>query len=103
MRSKLGAGTASDVHTVQAAAAVAELGKRLVAARSDFSHVVHLTVYLDDVARFPQIERVLLKAFGKWRPALTVLEVPAPAPVRGARVSLTAIGWLGQEKPKAMS
>ncbi|MEA3157068.1 MAG: hypothetical protein QOK44_4657, partial [Betaproteobacteria bacterium] len=29
---------------------------------------------------------------------LTVLEVPAPAPVRGARLSLSAIAYLGEQR-----
>ena len=99
----MGAGAASDVHSMQASAAMAELGKRLDTARSDLGRVVHLTVYLDDIAQFPAVERVLFKALGKWRPALTVLETPAPSPVRDARVSLAAIGWLGPEKPRAIS
>ena len=85
----------SNIYAMQAAAAVAELERRLAAARSGLRHIVHLTVYLDDISQFASAERVLLKAFGKHRPALTVLEVPAPAPVRGTRLSLTAIGWLG--------
>lgn len=87
----------SDVHTLQTAAIMAELKKRLDAARSSLRNIAHLTVYMDDVTRFPAVEPVLLKALGRQRPALTLLETPAPAPVRGARVSITAIGWLADE------
>ena len=85
----------ADVHALQATAAMAELKRRLEAARSTPRNVVHLTLVMDDITRFPAVERVLRRAFGRHRPALTLLETPAPAPVRSARVSITAIGWLG--------
>ncbi|HEY0338236.1 MAG TPA: Rid family hydrolase, partial [Burkholderiales bacterium] len=88
-------------YSLQAAAAVSALTRRLASASGSLSNIAHLTVYLDDISHFPAVERALDDAFGAWRPALTVLEVPAPAPVRGARVSLTAIGWLGEEKMSA--
>jgi enamine deaminase RidA (YjgF/YER057c/UK114 family) len=90
----------TDPHALQAAAAVAQLAVQLEAAGHSLDVIVHLTVYVDDIERFAAIEKVLAKALGGWRPAITLLEVPAVAPVRGARVSLTAIGWLGQEAPQ---
>ena len=90
----------ADVHVLQASAAIAELKKRLDAARSTLRNIVQLTVYMDDIAHFSAVESVLTKALGRHRPALTVLETPAPAPVRGARVSITAIGWFGSEAVK---
>jgi enamine deaminase RidA (YjgF/YER057c/UK114 family) len=88
-------------YSLQAVAAVSALSRRLAAANGSLSNIAHLTVYLDKLRQFPAVERALTDAFGEWRPALTVLEVPAPAPVRGARVSLTAIGWLGEGKMSA--
>jgi enamine deaminase RidA (YjgF/YER057c/UK114 family) len=85
----------------QTQTAVSELARRLAAAKGSLSNLAQLTVYVDDIAQFAAIEGVLEQAFGKWKPALTVLEVPAPAPVRGACVSLTAIGWLAEPKMNA--
>jgi 2-iminobutanoate/2-iminopropanoate deaminase len=75
--------------------AMSALRSRLSAAGRRLSDVVSLTVYLRDIDEFPAIERVLEQGFGSDRPALTVLEVPAVSPARGARISLTAIGWFG--------
>jgi 2-iminobutanoate/2-iminopropanoate deaminase len=80
----------------QASAAMSELDARLAAAGRHVNDVVALSVYLRDMDDFPAVERVLEERFGAHRPALTVLEVPAVSPARGARVSLTAIGWFGQ-------
>jgi enamine deaminase RidA (YjgF/YER057c/UK114 family) len=88
---------------LQSLAALSELIQRLAAADRKLSDVTHLTVYLDDFTEFRLVERVLAKALGKWRPALTVLEVPAAAPVSGARVSLTAIAWCGEGKPSSVA
>lgn len=88
-------GTGEDAQT-QAGAALSELESRLAAAGRRMRDVPALTVYLRDMDDFVSVERVLETGFGSHRPALTVLEVPAVAPVRGARVSLTAIGWFGE-------
>jgi 2-iminobutanoate/2-iminopropanoate deaminase len=79
----------------QASAAMSELEARLTAAGRRMSDVAALTVYLRDIDDFQAVGRVLEQRFGAHRPALTPLEVPAVAPVRGTRVSLTAIGWFG--------
>jgi enamine deaminase RidA (YjgF/YER057c/UK114 family) len=92
----------SGVVGADASGAAAKLTRMLSAADKKLSDIAHLTIYLDDISRFADVERVLEEALGKWRPALTVLEVPAVAPVRGARVSLTAIGWFGEEKMTAV-
>lgn len=94
---------AGNACALQCLAAIAELITRLGAAGRKLSDVTHLTVYLDDITEFRLVERLLAKALGKWRPALTVLEVPAPAPVSGARVSLTAIAWCGEGKPNSVA
>ena len=89
------------VYSVQAAAAISALTRRVEAAGATLANIAHITVYIDDIVQFAGIERALEQAFGDRRPALTVLEVPAPAPVRGACVSLTAIGWLGEVEAHA--
>jgi enamine deaminase RidA (YjgF/YER057c/UK114 family) len=85
-------------YALQTAAAVSALTRRLAAADATLSNIAHLTVYVEDITQFAAVERAIEQGFGEWRPALTVLEVPAPAPVRGACVSLTAIAWLGEGK-----
>ena len=69
------------------------------AAGHGLDRVVHLSVYVQDINSFKAVERLLVKAFGKWRPAIIALEVPWPGPVAGARMSLTAIAWFGAGKP----
>jgi enamine deaminase RidA (YjgF/YER057c/UK114 family) len=90
-------GTAADRYHLQATAALAELNRRFAAAGRSLADIAHLSVYIDDMLQFPVVESVLTDAWTNWRPALTVLEMPAVAPVRGACVALTAIGWFGEE------
>jgi enamine deaminase RidA (YjgF/YER057c/UK114 family) len=80
-----------------------ELRTRLALANADLRRVVHVTIYLDDIAALGVAAPILERAFGRHRPALTVLEVPRPAPVARARVQLTAIAWLGEGDPIAAS
>jgi len=82
---------------------VRELKARLALAGADLRRVVHVTLYLDDIAALSVAAPILERAFGRHRPALTVLEVPRPAPVARARVQLTAIAWLGEGDPIAAS
>ena len=89
---------AGDPYTSGASAALRDLSGRLEAAGHALADIAHLSVYIDDITRFSSVERVLCEALGSRRPALTVLEVPAVAPVRGARLSLTAIAWFGDGK-----
>jgi enamine deaminase RidA (YjgF/YER057c/UK114 family) len=86
-----------DVYALQAGAAVAAIQERLNAARSDLQHVVHVTVFIDDITRLGPVESILEKAFGAHRPAFTAVEVPVPSPVPGAHLSISAIGWFGDE------
>jgi enamine deaminase RidA (YjgF/YER057c/UK114 family) len=81
-------------YAVQTAGAIAKLRRTVEAAGGNLNNIVHLTIGLRDINRFHTVEGVLIAMFGTWRPALTVLELPAVAPVRDARVSITAIGWL---------
>ena len=89
-------------YALQTVSAASALIRHLEAAGAKLSDIAHLTVYLDDITQLEAVERALGQAFGAWRPALTVLEVPAPAPLLGARVSLTGIGWLGEAKMGAV-
>lgn len=87
--------------TLQCLAILYELKTLLQAAGRDLECVVQMSVYLQDIGSFSLVEPMLVKAFGKWRPAITVLEVPYPAPVFGARMSISATAWFGEEKPIA--
>ena len=87
--------------SLQLAAILAELATRLATAGHGLGRVVHLTLFIDDIAAFLPMEPLLARAFGRRRPALTVIESPWPAPVAGARVSATAIAWLGAGAPTA--
>jgi enamine deaminase RidA (YjgF/YER057c/UK114 family) len=89
--------------SLQAAAALAQIGSTLRAAGHGLERVVQLTVFADGIGNRVKIERLLAGAFGKRRPALTVVEVPRPSPVAGARVSLTAVAWLGSAPPRAVA
>jgi enamine deaminase RidA (YjgF/YER057c/UK114 family) len=82
-------------------AIVAELRNRLALVKAGLERVVHLTIYVDDIAAFRDVAPVLERAFGRRRPALAVLEVPRPAPVGAARVQAVAIAWLGEDAPVA--
>lgn len=86
---------------LQLAAILVELATRLAAAGHGLERVAHFTVFIDDIDAFMPVEPQLARAFGRWRPALTVIESPRPAPVAGARVSATAIAWFGAGAPAA--
>lgn len=88
----------ADVYALQTASAVAALQRNLRAAERSLDDLAHLTIYIDDIEQFGVVETAICQALGDTRPALTLLEVPAPAPVRGARVALTAIAWFGEGK-----
>jgi enamine deaminase RidA (YjgF/YER057c/UK114 family) len=85
----------------QTRAILAELKARLALAHADLRRLAHITVYVDDINAFAKAAPLLERAFGKRRPALSVIEVPKPAPPQGARVQLTAIAWLGEGEPAA--
>jgi len=85
----------------QTRANIAELKARLALARADLQRLAHITVYVDDINAFAKAAPLLERAFGNRRPALSVIEVPKPAPLHGARVQLTAIAWLGEGEPAA--
>jgi enamine deaminase RidA (YjgF/YER057c/UK114 family) len=86
---------------LQLAVILDELRARLTAAGHGLERVVQITVFIDDIDEFAAIEALLARAFGRRRPALTVVESPRPAPIAGARVLLTAIAWFGEGGPTA--
>ncbi len=95
-------GTARDAVSAQTVAILAKIKKTLAAAAGAIDRIVQLTVYLDDINEFPRVEKLLLESFRRQRPALTVIEVPRPAPIAGARLSITAIAWLGDGAPRSV-
>ena len=64
----------------------------LAAAGSDLDHVVHVDVYLLDIADFEAMNAAYIEAFGEHRPARTAIGVAA-LPKAGAVVTmgLTAV------------
>ncbi len=101
-RKRVAGSRASEI-VVQAAAVIAQLEEQLKAFGKNLSRVTHLTLYLNDVDDFLTIASLLERAFGKKRPALMILEVPHPSPVTGVRVSATAIAWVGDGEPAAIT
>jgi len=91
-----------NVVVMQCIACIEWLKAHLAAAGRDLTSVTHLSVYMKDIESFRLIERLLMKAFGKSRPAMIALEVPMPSPVAGVQVSITAIAWFGEGKPNAI-
>jgi enamine deaminase RidA (YjgF/YER057c/UK114 family) len=96
-------GTKAGEIVVQAAAVIAQLEDQLKAFGKNLSRVTHLTLYLNSVDDFLACAPLFEKAFGKKRPALMILEVPHPSPVMGVRVSATAIAWVGDGEPVAIT
>jgi enamine deaminase RidA (YjgF/YER057c/UK114 family) len=96
-------GTKPSEIVVQAAAVIGQLGEQLRAFGKTLSRVAHITLYLNDVDDFVLVARMFEMAFGKRRPALMVLEVPHPSPVMGVRISATAIAWVAEGEPAAIS
>ncbi len=84
---------------VQTMAVIAQLAQRMRMIGSDLSRVAYITLYTDDIEEFARVAPVIERAFGKRRPALTVLEVPHPSPVAGVRISASAVAWTGVGEP----
>jgi 2-iminobutanoate/2-iminopropanoate deaminase len=59
-----------EAQTRQALANVAAI---LTAARSDLNHVLRATVYVSDIASWPQVNAVWAEVFGDHRPARAVV------------------------------
>lgn len=102
VRAKAAGKAARDVAALQCLACIDRLGRQLRAAGHDLDRVVHLTVYVQDIDTFKTVERLLARAFARRRPAIIALEVPWPGPLAGARVSLTAVAWLGAGSPRTV-
>ena len=100
---KKGSVAAANCAVLQGLMALARVEQALSMTDATLVRIAHLTVYLSDIRDFLALEPSLMRAFGDSRPALTVVEVPAPGPVIGARVSMTAIAWLGAGAPAAPS
>ena len=92
---KKGSSAAGNRALLQSLMALGRVEQALSMAGADLSKVVHLTVFLDDIRQFLVLEPHLVRAFGASRPAFTVVECPAPGPVIGAHVSMTATAWIG--------
>ena len=92
---KKGSAAAANPAVLQSLMALGRIEQSLSMVDADLSKVVHLSVFLADIRQFLALEPHLMRAFGASRPAFTVLECPAPGPVIGASVSMTAIAWLG--------
>jgi len=59
---------------------------------SDLAHVVHVNVFLVDVADFEEMNRAYVEAMGEQRPARTVIGVAAlPKPGFRLTMNLTAV------------
>jgi 2-iminobutanoate/2-iminopropanoate deaminase len=59
---------------------------------SDLAHVVHVNVFLVDVADFDEMNRAYVEAMGEHRPARTVIGVAAlPKPGFRLTMNLTAV------------
>ncbi|MCC7487092.1 MAG: RidA family protein [Burkholderiales bacterium] len=101
VRARVARDLARDTVALQCAAILHALKRLLQDAGHGLDRVAHLTVYLRDIERVTSVERLLAGAFGRWRPAMTILEVPHPAPVPGVEVSISATAWFGEEKPVA--
>ena len=99
-RARRRAGNARSIVALQAAHVIDQLERRMSDTGHDLSRVVHLTLYVDDIAAANGALRILEQAFGTRRPALTVLQVPQPSPLIGARLQLTAIAWVGKDEPR---
>ena len=92
---KKGSAASGNRAVLQALMALGRVEQALSMVDADLSKVVHLTLFLADIRQFLVLEPHLLRAFGGSRPAFTVVECPAPGPVVGAQVSMTATAWIG--------
>ncbi len=80
----------------QTTRALENLRAILVAAGSDFSHVVKTTVFLVDMADFTAMNEAYSRAFGDHRPARSTVAVAALP--RGARVEIEVIAAVSGER-----
>lgn len=78
---------------VQTAQAIENLRRVLEAAGSGLDRVIRTTVYVSDISLWERVNREYAKAFGRHRPARSV--VPTPALHHGFCVELEAIAAAG--------
>jgi 2-iminobutanoate/2-iminopropanoate deaminase len=62
----------------------------LTASGLDFSHVVRCTIFLTDMAEFPQMNEVYGRYFSGTPPARTTVQIAA-TPTKGAKIEIDAI------------
>ncbi len=62
----------------------------LRAAGSDLGHVLHINIFMLDVAEFEEMNRAYVKIMGAHRPARTVIGVAA-LPAKGALLTMDAV------------
>lgn len=93
---------ARNASVLQALMALGRIDQALSLASASASAVVHLTVFLKDIGDFLAMEPLIARSVGGRRCAITVVEAPQPGPVPNARVSITAIAWLGADAPQAI-
>lgn len=76
----------------QTAQAIANVRAILLAAGVDLSHVIKTTVYVSDIALWPDVNAAYARAFGAHRPARSV--VPCATLHYGYQVEIEAIAAL---------
>jgi 2-iminobutanoate/2-iminopropanoate deaminase len=83
---------AGDDAFAQAKQIIASFKVMLESVGSDLAHVVHVNVFLVDVADFDAMNRAYVEAMGEHRPARTVIGVAAlPKPGFRLTMNLTAV------------
>jgi enamine deaminase RidA (YjgF/YER057c/UK114 family) len=100
---KKGALAAKNPAVLQGLMALGRIEQALSMTGVGLNRVVHLTIFMVDVQQFLTLEPFLARAFGSSRPALTVLETPAPGPIMDAVISMTAVAWVGEGEPEVSS
>ncbi|HLN64710.1 MAG TPA: Rid family hydrolase [Symbiobacteriaceae bacterium] len=78
---------AGDTVEAQTRQILANFAHMLATAGSDLAHVVHVNVFLRDMADFEAMNRVYAEVFGEHRPARTVFGV-ADLPRPGFRLTM---------------
>ncbi|HEY9103202.1 RidA family protein [Chitinimonas sp.] len=73
---------------------IANFKVMLASVGADLSHVLHVNVFLKDVADFPAMNEAYIKAMGEHRPARTVIGVQ-DLPKAGARLTMNLNAVIG--------
>jgi enamine deaminase RidA (YjgF/YER057c/UK114 family) len=85
---------------LQAAAILSRIEEALAGQGAGLARLAQLSVFLEDIGDFWQVEPLLAGAFPGRRPVICAAEAPRSHPLEGARVSMTAIAWLGEGEPR---